>query len=99
MGIISRKHSAAITSDPSDSQSLPPVSCPVDSELLAVGCGCGSSVGFFFMATSNSANRGRASAMLTLAALKICSAGGIHAARLVFSVSRVIKNINPLALI
>jgi len=83
----------------SKDQSLLSDSSPVEAELLTTAGG-GSSVGFFFMlATSSSANLGRARAILTRAALKICSAGGMHAAKFVFSVSRVMKNMKPLALI
>lgn len=57
------------------------------------------SAGFLRVATSNAAKFGTAMAMFKRAALKMCSAGGIHTAKLVFSVSRVMKNMKPLALI
>jgi hypothetical protein len=52
-----------------------------------------------FEAISSSANLGRTWKMLTRAALKTCSDGGIATARLVFSVSRVMKNMKRPVLI
>ena len=48
---------------------------------------------------SNSAKRGRAKVMFMRAALKICSEGGMAAAKFVFSVSRVMKNMKRPVLI
>lgn len=50
-------------------------------------------------AMSSSANFGRTWKMLTRAALKTCSEGGIATARLVFSVRRVMKNMKRPVLI
>jgi hypothetical protein len=67
------------------------------SKRLACICECASAFDLALM--SSSANMGRASRIFILAALNICSEGGIEAARLVFSVRRVMKNMNWLVLI
>lgn len=51
------------------------------------------------VAMSNSINFGRASNMLVLAALNICSDGGSAAAMFVFSVSRVMRKVKWAVLI